>query len=107
MPRHEAVAYPRGRAEPRLRFWARHHSSQTTISVDEGVAEASPYMVSVLKRVSPDGGRGTNGGRCHQPSGAKRANSTMAVGHSRGRVARARPDRNTTLDASMTPTAAA
>lgn len=77
------------------------------MSADEGAAPGSPYMVSVLKRVSPDGGRGTNGDRRHQPSGAKRANSTTAVGHSRGRAAKARPDRNTTLAASTASTTAA
>ena len=55
------------------RFWARHHSSHTTMSVGEGGTSGSPYMVSDLKRASSTGGSGMNGDRRHQPSGAKRA----------------------------------
>ena len=55
------------------RFWVRHHSSHTTMSVGEGGMPGSPYMVSDLKPVSSGVGSGMNGGRRHQPSGAKRA----------------------------------
>ena len=86
------------------RFWARHHSSQTTMSAGDGGTRGSPYMVSDLKRASPSGGSGTNGGRRHQRSGTKRADWTSAVGQSRGLVARALVAPSTDLVENMAPT---
>ena len=84
----------------------RHHSNHTTMSEDESPAAGSPYMVSDRNRVNSEVGRGKKGGRRHQPSGAKRASATSAVGHSQGRVATARTDPNTALAASMAATPA-
>ena len=91
-------------ASARRRFWDRHHSSQTTMSAGDGAAFRSPYIVSVLKRASRGGGSGMNGGRRHQPPGAKRAAEPRPSATVGAEPPEPLADANTILAENTTPT---